>query len=186
MHITEGQPAQGSEITELQHSNGVKEWWQNIFIEQNTPFSKESNWLNSEALVVFVTQYHKGYSIFEKEKIIHHYLPHMVEELYVYFNWLVQSFQKELNVLSHESKGLSMLIWLMNHEGKIWNTLWMTRVMEWDSQWWIEVSFRVWAWQELAIKISCWFLCKNHAFDYNKENKKERFNADYLKDIHDV
>jgi hypothetical protein len=25
MHITEGQPAQGSEITGLQHSNGVKE-----------------------------------------------------------------------------------------------------------------------------------------------------------------
>ncbi len=86
MHITEGQPAQGFKITELQHSNGVKEWWQNIFIEQNTPFSEESNWLNSETLVVFVTQYHKKYLIFRKEKIIHCYLPHMVEKLYVYFD----------------------------------------------------------------------------------------------------
>ncbi len=86
MHITEGQLTQGSEITELQHSNGVKEWWQNIFIEQNTPFSEESNWLNSETLMVFVTQYHKKYSISEKEKIIHCYLPCMVEKLYVYFD----------------------------------------------------------------------------------------------------
>jgi len=58
--------------------------------------------------------------------------------------------------------------------------------MKWDSQQWIEVSFRVWAWWELAIEISCWFLCKNHAFNYDKENEKKRFNADYLKDIHDV
>ncbi len=43
MHITEGQSAQGLEITELQYSNGVKEWWWNIFIEQNTSFSEESN-----------------------------------------------------------------------------------------------------------------------------------------------
>ncbi len=33
MHITESQLAQGLKITELQHSNGVKEQWQNIFIE---------------------------------------------------------------------------------------------------------------------------------------------------------
>ncbi len=110
MHITEGQPAQGSEITGLQHSNGVKGWQQNIFIEQNTPFSEESNWLNSEALVVFVTQYHKGYLIFREEKIIHCYLPCMVKKLYVYFDWLIQPFQKELNVLSCESKGLLMLV----------------------------------------------------------------------------
>ncbi len=110
MHITEGQPAQGSEITGLQYSNGVKEWWQNIFIKQNTPFSEESNWLNSETLVVFVTQYHKRYLISKKEKIIHCYLPCIIEKLYVYFDWLIQPFQKELNVLSCESKGLSMLV----------------------------------------------------------------------------
>ncbi len=186
MHITEGQPAQGLKITGLQHSNDVKEWWQNIFIEQNTLFSKESKWLNSETLVVFVTQYYKGYLIFRKEKIIHCYLPHMVKELYVYFDWLIQLFQKELNVLSHESKDLSMLVWLMNYEGKIWNTPQMTRVMKWGSQWWIRVSFKVQAWQELAIKISHWFLCKNHVFNYDKENEKERFNVNHLKDIHDV
>ncbi len=186
MHITEGQLTQGSEITGLQHSNGVKEWWQNIFIKQNTPFSEESNWLNSEALVVFVTQYHKGYSISGKEKIIHHYLPHMVGKLYVYFNWLVQPFQKELNVLSHESNTLLVLVWPMNHEGKIWDTLQMTRMMKWDSQWWMRVSFSVWAWWELAIRISHWFLCKNHVFNYNKENEEERFNVDHSEDIHNV
>ena len=74
----------------------------------------------------------------------------------------------------------------MNHKGKIWDTLQITRVMKWDSQQWIKVSFRVWAWQELVIRISCWFLCKNYAFNYDKENKKERFNVDYSEDIHDV
>ncbi len=89
MHITEGQLTQGLKITELQHSNDVKEWWQNIFIKQNTLFSEESNWLNLETLVVFVTQYYKKYLISKKEKIIHHYLPCIVKKLYVYFNWLV-------------------------------------------------------------------------------------------------
>ncbi len=36
--------------------------------------------------MVFVTQYHKRYSISEKEKIIHCYLPHIVKKLYVYFD----------------------------------------------------------------------------------------------------
>ncbi len=186
MHITGGQPAQGPEITGLQHSNGVKGRRRNIFIEQNTPFSEESNWLNPEALVVFVTQYHKGYSISGKEKIIHCYLPRMVGELYVYFDWLVQPFQKGLDVLSHEGKGLSMLVWPMDHEGKIWDTPRMTRVMERGSRRWMGVPFGVQAWRELAIGISHRFLRKDHAFDYDKEDEEEGFNADHPEDIHDV
>ena len=50
----------------------------------------------------------------------------------------------------------------------------------------MRVPFEVQAWQELAIEISHWFLCKDHVFDYDKEDEKERFNADHLKDIHDV
>ncbi len=155
IHITGGQPARGPEITGLQHSNGVKGRRRNIFIEQNTPFSEGSNWLNPEALVVFVTQYHKGYSISGKEKIIHCYLPCMVGELYVYFDWLVRPFQKGLDVLSCEDNGLSVLVWPMDHEGKIWDTPRMTRVMERGSRRWMGVPFGVRAWRELAIGISC-------------------------------
>jgi len=48
------------------------------------------------------------------------------------------------------------------------------------------VPFGVRAWRELAIRISRRFLCKDHVFDYDKEDEEEGFNADHLEDIHDV
>ncbi len=48
------------------------------------------------------------------------------------------------------------------------------------------VPFGVRAWRELAIGISRRFLRKDHAFDYDKEDEEEGFNADHPEDIHDV
>jgi hypothetical protein len=67
MHITGGQPARGPEIMSVQHSNTVKGGHRNIFIE--------------DGIVVFVTQYHKGYNVSGDVKIIHQYLPREVGEL---------------------------------------------------------------------------------------------------------
>lgn len=111
MHITGGQPARGPEITGIQHSNGVKGRRRNVFIEQNTPFSGEIDRKNPEASVVFISQYYKGYTVSGKEKIIHRYLPRMVGELYVYFDWLVRPFQTGLDVLLRDDAALSELVW---------------------------------------------------------------------------
>jgi hypothetical protein len=71
MHITAGQPARGLEIISIQHSNTVKGGHRNIFIE--------------DGIVVFVTRYHKGYSVSSDVKIIYQYLLREVGELLVYY-----------------------------------------------------------------------------------------------------
>jgi hypothetical protein len=71
MHITAGQPARGLEIISIQHSNTVKGGHCNIFIK--------------DGIVVFVTRYHKGYSVSSDVKIIHQYLLREVGELLVYY-----------------------------------------------------------------------------------------------------
>lgn len=75
MHITSGQPARGPEILSIQHSNTVRGGHRNVFIENG--------------MVVFVTRYHKGYSLSGDVKIIHRYLPQEVGELLVRYLWLV-------------------------------------------------------------------------------------------------
>jgi len=75
MHITSGQPARGPEILSIRHSNTVRGGHRNVFIENG--------------MVVFVTRYHKGYSLSGDVKIIHRYLPQEVGELLVRYLWLV-------------------------------------------------------------------------------------------------
>ena len=42
-----------------------------------------------DGAVATVTQYYKGYMLSSDVKIIHQYLPRKVEELVVYYLWLV-------------------------------------------------------------------------------------------------
>ncbi|KAL6406140.1 hypothetical protein AUP68_10703 [Ilyonectria robusta] len=88
VHLTGGQPARGTELLCIQHSNprdgsGGR---RNIFIENG--------------LVGFVTYYHKGYSITGTTKIIHRYLPSEVGELLVYYVLLVVPFLDQLSRLA--------------------------------------------------------------------------------------
>ena len=47
-------------------------------------------------LVVFVTYYHKGYSISGSTKTIHRYLPREIDELLVYYLWLIVPFRERI------------------------------------------------------------------------------------------
>lgn len=82
MHICGGQPARGPEILSIRHRNTMSGEYRDIFIENG--------------LIVFVTRYHKGYSISENVKIIHRYLPREVGKLLMHFLWLILSFQQVL------------------------------------------------------------------------------------------
>jgi hypothetical protein len=57
IHITGGQLARGLEIISVQHSNTVKGGHRNIFIK--------------DRIVVFATQYYKGYNVSSDIKIIY-------------------------------------------------------------------------------------------------------------------
>jgi hypothetical protein len=69
MHIAGGQPARGPEILSVRHSNTIKGGYRNIFIKNS--------------IVVFITQYHKGYNVSSNVKIIYRYLPREVSKLVV-------------------------------------------------------------------------------------------------------
>jgi hypothetical protein len=57
IHITGGQLARGLEIISVRYSNTVKGGHRNIFIK--------------DGIVVFVTQYYKGYNVSSDVKIIY-------------------------------------------------------------------------------------------------------------------
>jgi hypothetical protein len=57
MHISSRQPARGLEILSVQYSNTVQGSYCNVFIK--------------DAIVVFITQYYKGYNVSSDVKIIY-------------------------------------------------------------------------------------------------------------------
>lgn len=84
VHITSGQPARGTEIIGLLHSNTTLH--RNIFAE--------------DGLISIVTSYHKGYTCTGSTRIIHRYLPKEVSELCVYYLWIILPFVEELGLLA--------------------------------------------------------------------------------------
>jgi hypothetical protein len=83
VHLTAGQPARGTEIISIRHTN--TSFHRKIFIE--------------DGLVAIVTSYHKGYVCTGSTKIIHRYLPKEVSEMLIYYLWLVHPFEQELKLL---------------------------------------------------------------------------------------
>lgn len=69
MHITGGQPARGSEILSLRCYNTWKGGHRNVFIE--------------DGIVVFMTEYHKGYALSGDVKVVHRYLPREIGALLI-------------------------------------------------------------------------------------------------------
>jgi hypothetical protein len=90
VHVTSGQPARGTELLTLRHTNTSSGHHRSIFIENG--------------LVGTVTSYHKGYNITNTLKIIHRYLPKEVSELLVYYLWLVLPFREKLDVLVYKRR----------------------------------------------------------------------------------
>jgi hypothetical protein len=68
-HLTGRQPAQGPKVKSIRHSNTIKGEYRNMFIK--------------DSMLVFTTQYHKGYVVSDNVKIIHQYVPRKVSELVV-------------------------------------------------------------------------------------------------------
>jgi hypothetical protein len=67
-----------------------------------------------DGMVVFVTQYHKGYNVSGDVKIIHRYLPCEVGKLVVWYLWLVLPFQQRLEALVWEKEAVSSYMWPAN------------------------------------------------------------------------
>lgn len=90
VHITSGQPARATELLGLRYCNTVEGHHRNIFID--------------DGLVSTVTSYHKGYSVSGSTKIIHRYLSKEVDEVMIYYLWLMVPFVMNIRVLVYGEK----------------------------------------------------------------------------------
>jgi hypothetical protein len=106
----------------VKHSNTVKSR-RNIFIE--------------DGMVMFVTEYHKGYSVGGDVKIIHRYLPREIGELLVYYLWLVLPFQQQVSVEEWQTAEISLFLWGgegdVDMDGKAWTTEGLKKIIKRES-----------------------------------------------------
>lgn len=157
VHVTAGQPARGTEITSLQHTNTV--FYRNMFVE--------------DGLVALVTTYHKGYTCSGSTKIIHRYLPREVSELVVYYIWLILPFIRKLWLLqsrqNYPAKGgrlgwqeliitdcSSSLLWPKGTEA--WSSSRLTNVLRQETGWLCKASLTISTYRHVAIALSRRFL----------------------------
>jgi hypothetical protein len=159
VHMTAGQPARGTEITGLQHTNNL--FHRNVFVE--------------DGLVALVTSYHKGYTCTGTTKIIHRYLPREISELLVYYLWLILPFAQKVELLqsvqhtheptsakAHQARGtgfvgatksaLSSLLW---PEGKgMWSSSRLGKVLKRETSTQFNVPLTIPIYRHVAIAIS--------------------------------
>jgi len=120
MHLTGGQPARGTEIISIRHSNDAQAQHRNIFIE--------------DGMVVYVTKYHKGFHMKGDVKIIHRYLLHIVGEMFVRYIWLVLPFQRNIEELVYQTgHSTSALLFAPDPTGKPWDSTRFGRALEEES-----------------------------------------------------
>jgi RecQ family ATP-dependent DNA helicase len=164
MHVTGGQPARGPEIMSIRHSNTVKGGHRNIFIE--------------DGMVVFVTRYHKGYSVSGDVKIIHRYLPREVGELVVYYMWLVLPFQQGLEAMVWEKEVISSHMWPADPSGRKWTSDRFREALKRESRIGMGLELTIAAYREIAIGISRRFLRGSTAFRADEGEENEEWNEE--------
>lgn len=138
IHITSGQPARGTEIISLRHTNTMHH--RNIFIE--------------DGLVAIVTSYHKGYTCTGSTKIIHRYLPKEVGELLVYYLWLIFPFTKQLSLLTHPRITQATDAFLWSRGGESWNSQRLTEVLKRETHTMLGTPLTISVYRHVAIAIS--------------------------------
>nr|GEZ17793.1 RecQ helicase L2 [Tanacetum cinerariifolium] len=159
MHMTGGQPARGTEMMSVRHSNTVAGGHRNIFIE--------------DGMVVFATRYHKGYNVSGDVKIIHRYVPREVGELLVYYMWLVLPFQQQLEAMVWEKESMSSHMWPADPSGRKWTSDRFREMLKRESRIGLGLELTIPAYREIAIGISRRFLRKSTAFRTEEGEENE-------------
>jgi hypothetical protein len=159
MHMAGGQPARGTEIMSVRHSNTVVGGHRNIFIE--------------DGMVVFATRYHKGYKVSGDVKIIHRYLPREVGELLVYYMWLVLPFQQQLEAMVWKKESMSSHMWPADPSGRKWTSDRFRETLKRESRIGLGLELTIPAYREIAIGISRRFLRKSTAFSTEEGDENE-------------
>jgi len=157
VHMTGGQPARGTELIGLQHSNTAQGQHRGIFVE--------------EGLISTVTFYHKGYNITGSTKIIHRYLPEEVSKLLVYYLWLVLPFRQQLDILVYKRKD-PPLTFLWPKGNGTWDPSQLSKVLTKEANLYLNTALNIQTYRHFAIAISRQHLsCGGFKRDYGIDKK---------------
>jgi RecQ family ATP-dependent DNA helicase len=157
IHVTGGQPARAPELLSIRHSNTIKGEHRNVFVE--------------DGLIVFMTRYHKGYTISGNVKVIHRYLPREVGELVMYYLWLVLPFQQRLEAAVWKKDEVSAYMWPSDPDGKKWTSERMRKVMKRESHVGLGLELTIQSYRELAIGISRKYMRGGQAFRMDEDDE---------------
>jgi superfamily II DNA helicase RecQ len=150
LHLTGGQPARGTELLSVRHSNTVQGGHRNLFIENG--------------MVVFVCRYHKGYEFKGDVKIIHRYLPREVGQLVVWYRWLALPFAQRLEALLEPDRTPSSHLWPADFAGRIYTTDRLKQELQKASLAGLGQAITVADYRHIAIAISRRFVRAKNAF----------------------
>lgn len=150
LHLTSGQPARETELLSLRHRNTVQGGHRNLFIENG--------------MVVFVCRYHKGYEFKGDVKIIHHYLPRVVGQLVVWYQWLALPFAQRLEALIEPTRPPSSHLWPMDAAGRTYTTDRLKQELQAATLAGLGQAVHVAAYRHIAIAISRRFTRAKHVF----------------------
>ena len=165
--ITGGQPARGSEILGIRHTN-TAEGHRNVFIE--------------DGMVVYVTRYHKGFQLSGDVKIIHRYLPREVGELVIQYMWLVLPFQRQMEALVWKKARESEYMWPKDVHGKQWTSERMRKVLKEVTAVGLGCELTIQGYREIAIAISRRFMRGKRKFqdDEGEDDAAAQFDPDSI------
>jgi superfamily II DNA helicase RecQ len=161
-HIVGGQPARGTEMLSIRHSNTWKGGHRNVFIE--------------DGLVVLVTKYHKGYALSGDVKIIHRYLPRELSALVVLYLWLVRPFERRLQAIiggqykegleeDQNTESKAARLFCRDGNGRDWTSSRMRQALERATRKGLGHALHIPAYRDVAISINRRYTRGKTAFD---------------------
>ena len=147
IHITDGQPGRAPELLSTRYENTRNGGVRNIYIENG--------------LVVLVAAYHKGYHINGSIKIIHRYLPREVGELLVWYLWLIEPFQSQLEVAVYGRQCSQGYLWQKGIGDRQWTSERFKTLLAQEFMKGIGVKMNISAYRHVAIAMARRYLRKD-------------------------
>ena len=156
VHVVGGQPARGTKILSVRHSNTVTGKHRNVFI--------------IHGIVAFVPQYSKCSRHAGRPNIIHRFLPSEVGRLVILYLWLILPFQRALEQMLRPENGISHKIWPPNMQGIKWNSNRFTHALQQETEVGLGYRLNIQTYRHVAIAISLKYLKTRSAFIRNNSD----------------
>jgi superfamily II DNA helicase RecQ len=150
IHVVGGQPARGTEILSIRHSNTVAGKHRNIFI--------------IHGMVAFVPRYSKCSRHAGRSKVIHRFVPSEVGRLVVLYLWLILPFQRALEQMLQPENTISHEMWPPDVQGTKWNSDRFTHALQQETEAGLGCRLNIQTYRQVVIAIGRKYLKTQSAF----------------------